>query len=250
MRFYGDIRVQNKVTGYKKVRWTTREILDSYSLDLPPNTLDTTGYWFTLEPPVVESLRTLDSWSGDANQYGPDWQKIRKAVLQRDGHKCALCGAPGQEANLHIHHKTPFRTFTNPIEANQPWNLVTLCPTCHRRAELVVRTRSGLSGLKYVMLNLAPLFVMCDPTDLGSFADPKADFADNKPAVLIYDQVQGGIGLSKTLYQTHGKLLSSCLDLVRECQCDDGCPGCVGPAGEAGTGGKIETLTILKALLP
>lgn len=248
-RFYGDIRVQNKVTGYKKIRWTTQEILDSISLDLPPNTLDTIGYWFTLEPSVLDSLRKIDSWSGDVNQYGPDWARTRKCILQRDGYKCVLCGAPGNESNLHIHHKTPFRTFNNKVEANQPWNLITLCPSCHRRAELVVRTRSGLSGLRYVMLNLAPLFVMCDPTDLGSFADPKADFAENKPAILIYDQIPGGIGLSQALYQIHSKLLASCLDLVTECQCDDGCPGCVGPAGENGTGGKIETLTILKALI-
>lgn len=247
-RFYGDIRVQNKVTGYKKVRWSTNEILESFNLDMPPNTLDTTGYWFTLEQVVLETLRNLDSWSSDSNQYGLDWPKIRKAILQRDGYQCVLCGSRMEESSLHIHHKTPFRTFTNPIEANQPWNLVTLCPTCHHRAELVVRTRSGLNGLKYVLLNLAPLFVMCDPTDLGSFADPKAGFADNKPAVMVYDQVPGGIGLSQALFQTHEQLLSGSRDLVSGCPCEDGCPGCVGPAGENGTGGKIETLTILKAL--
>lgn len=246
---FGDIRIQNKVTGYKKIRWSTSEILESFSLDMPPNTLDTTGYWFTLEQPVVETLRKLDSWSGDSNQYGTDWPKTRKAVLQRDGYKCVLCGSHVAEGNLHIHHKTPFRTFSNPNEANQPWNLITLCPSCHRRAELVVRTRSGLNGLRYVMLNLAPLFVMCDPTDLGSFADPKAGFAENKPAVMIYDQVPGGIGLSRALYQIHDQLLAGCRDLVDGCLCEDGCPGCVGPAGENGTGGKIETLTLLKALV-
>ena len=47
--------------------------------------------------------------------------------------------------------------------ANQLDNLVTLCPSCHRRAELGQQTRSALAGLGYALGNLAPLFLMCDP---------------------------------------------------------------------------------------
>lgn len=248
-RYFGDIRVVNKVSGYKKIRWSTLETLGVYPLDLPPNTLDTSGYWFSLDENIIDSLRNLDSWSGDAIDYGTDWKNTRLHVLQRDGFKCALCGNTGTSESLHIHHKTPFRNFLFASDANQLWNLIPLCPACHRRAEMVVRTRSGLSGLRYVLLNLAPLLVMCDPTDLGSFADPKAEFADGKPAVLLYDQIPGGIGLSQALYQSHEKLLESSLELVNDCSCEKGCPGCIGPAGENGSGGKIETLTLLKAIV-
>ncbi len=248
-RYFGDIRVVNKVTGYKKIRWVTLETLGVQALDLPPNTLDTSGYWFSLSDEIVESLRKLESWSGDSIDYGTDWKNTRLYVLQRENYKCALCGTSGTSDTLHIHHKTPFRNFLSASEANQLWNLIPLCPRCHRRAEMVVRTRSGLSGLRYVLLNLAPLLVMCDPTDLGSLADPKADFADGKPAVLLYDQIPGGIGLSQALYQAHYNLLERSLELVNGCSCEEGCPGCVGPAGENGTGGKIETLTLLKAIV-
>ena len=64
------------------------------------------------------------------------------------GIACQVCGkpeAPGQQHD--VHHKVPFRAFTNPEAANQPDNLMTLCSVCHRRAELSVRMRSGLSGL-------------------------------------------------------------------------------------------------------
>lgn len=248
-RFYGDIRVVNRVVGYKKIRWSNNEILSTHDLDLPPNSLDTTGYWLTLEKTVIDALRELDSWSGDENQYGPDWKNMRATILQRDNFTCSLCGTPGTSQTLHIHHKTPFKSFVSPLEANTPGNLITLCPACHRRVEMVVRTRTGLSGLRYVLLNLAPLFVMCDPTDLGSFADPKAEFADGKPAVMVYDQAPGGIGLAQSLYQSHSNLLESSLELVQHCTCEDGCPGCVGPAGENGTGGKNETLALLKAMV-
>jgi DEAD/DEAH box helicase domain-containing protein len=40
------------------------------------------------------------------------------------------------------------------------------------------------------------------------------------------------------------------LELVQECECQDGCPSCVGPGGENGTGGKAETVEILKQLQP
>jgi DEAD/DEAH box helicase domain-containing protein len=39
------------------------------------------------------------------------------------------------------------------------------------------------------------------------------------------------------------------LELVESCECDDGCPSCVGPGGEGGSGGKRETLALLKELV-
>jgi DEAD/DEAH box helicase domain-containing protein len=38
-------------------------------------------------------------------------------------------------------------------------------------------------------------------------------------------------------------------ETVSLCDCEDGCPSCVGPIGEEASGGKIETLAILKALI-
>ncbi len=233
----------------KKYSGQLRRYYRTHDLDLPPNTLDTTGYWFSLDQTIVEKLREVDAWKSDKNDYGKDWEKIRRSILHRDGFRCSLCGTVGTQESLHVHHKNPFRTFTSPSEANKPTNLITLCPTCHHRVEVVVRTRSGLSGLRYVLLNLAPLFVMCDPTDLGSLSDPKALFSDGLASVMIYDQAPGGIGLSQALYQSRTQLLENCLELVKQCNCENGCPGCIGPAGENGVGGKPETLTLLEAIV-
>ena len=67
-----------------------------------------------------------------------------------------------------VHHKIPFRSFTSIEEANRLENLTTLCRTCHQKVEQNVRIRSGLAGLGFVLGNLAPLFLMCDPRDLGT----------------------------------------------------------------------------------
>ena len=84
--------------------------------------------------------------------------------------------------------------------------------------------------------------------DLGVFTDPAWSQVENRPAVVLYDQVPAGIGFSQKLFELHDELLEKALQLVQECPCLDGCPSCVGPAGENGVGGKQETLSILNIL--
>ena len=45
---WGEIQVTTQVTGFKKLRWLTRENLGEEPLDLPPTELQTTGYWLSL----------------------------------------------------------------------------------------------------------------------------------------------------------------------------------------------------------
>ena len=111
-----------------------------------------------------------------------------------------------------------------------------------------VRIRSGLAGLGFVLGNLAPLFLMCDPRDLGIHTDPAWKPANNKPSVVLYDHVPAGIGFSQKLFEIHDELIQRAFELVSQCKCEDGCPSCVGPGGENGIGGKMETLEILKQL--
>jgi DEAD/DEAH box helicase domain-containing protein len=133
--------------------------------------------------------------------------------------------------------------------ANSLDNLITLCPNCHRKAELVVRMRSGLSGVCYVLNQLAPLFVMCDTEDLGAISDLQSPLTDGRPTILLFDKIPAGIGLSESLFHMHDRLLAEALELVSHCPCQDGCPSCVGPAGENGAGGKNEALALLQILV-
>jgi DEAD/DEAH box helicase domain-containing protein len=253
---WGEIQVTTQVVGFKKLRWFTQENLGEAPLDLPPTELQTTGYWITLSTAAVDSLREMGAWTNDPNDYGPDWPRVRLAVRTRDGFRCRVCGAPENGREHDVHHKTPFRTFTSIAEANRMDNLVTLCPTCHRNAEQNVRIRSGLAGLSYVLSQLAPLFLMCDPSDLGVHTDAAgtlrgASASSNetaRPSVVLYDQVPAGIGFSQKLYELHAELIARALELVSECECKDGCPSCVGPGGENGLGGKQETLELLRLL--
>lgn len=215
---------------------------------MPPSELQTTGYWLTLAEETVTHLRAAGAWSNDPNDYGPDWNKTRDRVRTRDGYKCQVCGTPESTRQHDVHHKIPFRAFTSREEANRLENLTTLCPSCHKKVEENVRMRSGLAGLAYALGNLAPLFLMCDPSDLGTHIEPVDNQTFGGPTVVLYDSVPAGIGFSEKLFEMHDELIARAYELVSECACEDGCPSCVGPGGENGYGGRQEALEILKIL--
>jgi DEAD/DEAH box helicase domain-containing protein len=245
---FSEIEVTTRIESFKRVDWETRTILSVEPLDLPPTNLRTFGYWIQIHPPTVEKMREEKMWFSDVNDYGHNWDKQRNLTRERDQFRCRICGLPESGKPHHVHHKVPFRMFTDPNKANELDNLVTLCSSCHRLAEINVRIHSAISGLKYVLYSLSPLFVMCDENDLGAFADPAADFGDGQPVILLYDAIPAGMGLVESLYKKHQELLDNAHDLIRHCHCEDGCPSCVGPTPESGLGGKKETLYLLDLL--
>jgi DEAD/DEAH box helicase domain-containing protein len=251
---WGELQVTTQVTGFRKRRWFTQENLGEEPLDLPPSDLQTTGYWLSLSEQALSHLRETGAWSNDPNDYGTDWLKIRERVRTRDGFKCQVCGMPETARQHDVHHKTPFRSFVrdgspDPSQANRLENLSTLCPSCHRKVEQNVHMRSGLAGLAYVLGNLAPLFLMCDPSDLGSHIEPAESTVFGPPSIVLYDLIPAGIGFSQKLFEIHNEMMARGLELVSQCICADGCPSCVGPGGENGMGGKAEALAILKELI-
>ena len=58
------------------------------------------------------------------------WRKLRKVVIERDGHRCTRCGTA---KSLTVHHIIPVRK--DPSMALELDNCVTLCRSCHGRAE-------------------------------------------------------------------------------------------------------------------
>ncbi|MEO5952626.1 MAG: helicase-related protein, partial [Chloroflexia bacterium] len=63
-----------------------------------------------------------------------------------------------------------------------------------------VALESGLTGLANVLGGMSPLYLMCDPRDLGVVPQMKNPFT-NQSTIFIYDTYPGGIGFSKKLYE-------------------------------------------------
>lgn len=251
---YGEVLIVTKATGYRKIKRYTHETLGFGTIDLPEMTLDTEGYWLVFGEALTDRLVEAGILVRP-NDYGPNWQEQRQKALERDGHRCRTCGAkarPGQ--GLHIHHIRPFREYNYIpgeneayIQANELENLVTLCPSCHRRAEMGQQTRSALGGLAYVLGNLAPLFLMCDPADIQVSAENRNPITKS-PTVVVYERIAAGVGFSQRLFELRETLLWSALEMVSDCPCRRGCPACVGPPGEIGPDTKGVTKALLSIL--
>jgi DEAD/DEAH box helicase domain-containing protein len=187
-------------------------------------------------------------WRNDANDYGKSWNTLKVAIRSRDLFRCRHCGIAEAEKPHDVHHIIPFRKFDKAEQANHPENLVTLCARCHRLAEQQVHIQSGLAALSYLLGNLAPFFLMCDRIDIGLHSEDDSPLGDGSPVVIIYDNVPGGIGLSKKLFEINDLLLREALMQVKNCTCQDGCPACTGPVAENGLGAKQHALAILQEL--
>jgi DEAD/DEAH box helicase domain-containing protein len=262
LRAHGEVTVVTQATGYRKVKRYSHETLGFGTIELPAITLETDGYWLVFSEALAEKLMEAGILLRP-NDYGPNWQAQRQQALARDHHRCRTCGAAGEElsasgksdrSGLHVHHIRPFREYgyvpgqnDHYRRANVLENLVTLCPTCHRRAESGQQTRSGLGGLAYVLGNLAPLFLMCDPADIQVSAESRSPLTQ-APMVVIYERVPAGVGFSQRLFEQHHLLLAAALELVSDCRCRDGCPACVGPPGEIGPDTKEVTRQLLLIL--
>jgi DEAD/DEAH box helicase domain-containing protein len=83
----------------------------------------------------------------------------------------------------------------------------------------------GLVGIKNVLINILPLFVMCDRQDIGGLVESSNT---GKPAIFLYDRFRGGLGFSEKAFGLLPEILRAALGAIEECPCDGGCPSCVG----------------------
>ncbi len=256
----GEVRIAWLTTGFRKIKLYTHETLGWGDITLPEQEMHTTAYWFCVQPDLADRL--IDEGVIFApNDYGPDWDRLRAEIRARDGYRCRKCGAAEPPGRQHdVHHLRPFREFgyrrgvnRNDQIANAPDNLITLCRACHHRVETATGLRGALSGLGHVLGEIAPLYLMCDPRDIGVIVEARSAFTE-LPTITIYDRVPAGIGFSQELFELHDQLLGAARDVVANCRCETGCPACVGPISpheaerEDALNVKTLTLKLLQAL--
>jgi DEAD/DEAH box helicase domain-containing protein len=108
--------------------------------------------------------------------------------------------------------------------------------------------QAGLWGLGNLLVNVAPVFLMCDPRDIRAVTEVRSPFTE-RPTIYLYESVAGGVGMAEQLFTMHTQLLRAARDLAAECLCSAGCPSCVGPSNEIGGNPKRAALAMLQALL-
>lgn len=253
---FGEIEVTTRVGRFRQVDFATHQTVGWGDLEVPAQTLATVGYWFAIPQEIAEQL-DKEGVLGLAIDYGPNWQRQRKAARERDGYQCSVCGkAESPMREHHVHHKKPFRQFgyvrgenENYLKANELANLMTVCAECHVKVETAQAVNNPLNSLCYLLGNLAPLFVMCDPSDINAMYEIDSPHT-RLPTITIYEMTPGGTGLMEELIQHHAALLGMAAQRIRECPCKRGCPACVGPVDEMQVRNvKTDTLRLIEMLL-
>jgi len=138
----------------------------------------------------------------------------------------------------------------------------TLARVSPSREELI----DGLRAVTYLLHHLAPIFLLCDIRDLGSWLGDTTpatkgavatrestkrrlmDAAQFNPTIYLYDSHAGGIGLAEHVFEIIPDLLRRGLETLGTCACRDGCPSCVGPVNEVGRKAKTTARALLSAL--
>ncbi|MHC4469731.1 MAG: DEAD/DEAH box helicase [Planctomycetota bacterium] len=100
--------------------------------------------------------------------------------------------------------------------------------------EVVLRLREtglavgeGLVGLANVLVEVVPVFLMCDTRDIGAVTDSSQL---GREALFVHDRFPGGMGYARGLLDRFEEILKAAAAVIRECPCEGGCPSCVGAA--------------------
>ncbi len=107
---------------------------------------------------------------------------------------------------------------------------------------------SCLQGVGQLLQGLVPLFVRVDPGDVKVLAEALHPHFE-APAIILYDRIPDGVGLSQRIFEVHREILSAAEQLLMKCHCRSGCPSCVGPQASLGTRSKSVALAILRGML-
>lgn len=105
----------------------------------------------TAPPPRGEAHKQWEGGRAGIN-YGANWKSQRDAAVARDLHACQHCGISERDHGraLEVHHIVRFVDFADYRQANDLSNLITLCVTCHRKADAALYHARRAAGVRRV----------------------------------------------------------------------------------------------------
>lgn len=136
----------------------------------------------------------------------------------------------------------------------------------------------GFLGAAYAMHHVAAMLLMTENRDLGrAVGDGNAKWFASvgqhgrgrlideqgnplnpdsperfRPAVFLYDNFPGGVGLTAPLFERHSQVINQAEEMIAGCSCSYGCPSCVGPISQTEEDNqsaiKAAALTVLRLL--
>ena len=74
-KYTGEILVTSQVIGFKKISWTTHQILEVKPLEMPRQEMQTVAYWLSIDPEAVQKLQDEGLWEKQS-------ERVRSALAQ------------------------------------------------------------------------------------------------------------------------------------------------------------------------
>ncbi len=84
----------------------------------------------------------------------------------------------------------------------------------------------GLHGAEHGLIALLPLFAMCDRWDIGGLST-EMHWQTGGPTIFVYDGHPGGVGISRSGFDSFEALANGAHKLISCCPCESGCPSCI-----------------------
>jgi DEAD/DEAH box helicase domain-containing protein len=219
---HGEVHVAWRVSGFKKIKFDSRENVGFGEVNLPDHEMHTTSFWVTFKAAFLDSLPyrkadLIDGLSGLAYVL----QHVAPLYLMcdvRDLDRCVgdRAAAYVELGQSRVDGRIPIAARPEEEELNQEsWMRL-------GSSDEEPRPRGG------------HLRLVCE-------ADTPFE-----PTLFLYDNFPGGIGFSPQIFDIFPKLLEHAEHLLSECQCEEGCPSCVGPPNEVGARAKAIALHLLR----
>ena len=216
---HGEVHVAWRVSGFKKIKFETRENVGFGDVFLPDHEMHTTSFWVTFKERFLSSLPyskadLVDGISG----LGHVLQHLAPLYLMCDVRDLDRC--VGDRAAQHVdlgEGRTDGRVhLQNPSEPD----------------DIQEESWMRISDDKPV-----------DPAPTKRVVTSDIPY---EPTLFLYDNFPGGVGFSPQIFDRFPDLLEHAGRLLMECECDSGCPTCVGPPNEVGDRAKLIALELIQ----
>ncbi len=218
---HGEVHVAWRVSGFKKIKFDTRENVGFGDVFLPDHEMHTTSFWVSFSAPFLAGLPyskadLIDAISG----LGYVLQHVAPLYLMCDVRD--LDRSVGDRAAQHIElgeGRVDGRIHLQSSEPEQEFNQES-----------------------WMRLGLEERF----DAQIAQVVTPDEAF---EPTLFLYDNFPGGVGFSPQIYDRFPELLAHARRLLLECECEAGCPSCVGPPNEVGARAKTIAVELLTSAI-
>lgn len=215
---HGEVHVAWRVSGFKKIKFDTRENVGFGDVFLPDHEMHTTSFWVTFKEGFLASLPyskadLIDGISG----LGHVLQHVAPLYLMCDVRDLDRC--VGDRAAQHVELGEGRMDGRIHLQAPEPVDNVS--------QESWMRIGEAENA----------------ETPTGKVVTPDSPF---EPTLFLYDNFPGGVGFSPQIYDSFSQLLAHAERLLQECECEAGCPSCVGPPNEVGDKAKTIALELVQ----